>query len=309
MQGISTSKAFTTTLVAFMAALALMASLFAVQPAFADDLAAGSLSTQNLNPSIKVKDTNKVTVAKSITIKAENLTKDQTGTWMWTVKKGSSLVSVSGTDTDTIKVKGVKGGTATLQVAYITDNGKKSTKTLKVNVYGIKSTITKSGIVYQRTSVNTVKVLKTKDRKDLGKKTITIPKTIKVGNNSKYKATYKVTSINRSALVSQKSTTKIVVGDNVKTIGTHAFCGAKKLKSLVIGKSVTKLGKYMVHSNVKSLKTVTIKSTKLTKANVKKCFTGNKTIKTVKVPKSKVKAYKKIFTKANCGAKVTVKAI
>ena len=60
-------------------------------------------------------------------------------------------------------------------------------------------------------------------------------------------------------------------------------------------------------------KTVTIKSTKLSKKSVKNCFKGSK-VKTVKVKvgnkklnKKYVKKYKKFFTKKNCGKKVTVK--
>ena len=52
--------------------------------------------------------------------------------------------------------------------------------------------------------------------------------------------------------------------------------------------------------------TVKVKSTKLTKSTVKNCFKGSK-VKTVKVPKAKYKAYKKIFTKKNCGKTVKVK--
>lgn len=132
-------------------------------------------------------------------------------------------------------------------------------------------------------------------------KTIKAAKTIKYGGK-----TYKVTSIAKNACKDSKAK-KIVVCDNVKIIGRGAFRDMPYLKSLTIGKGVTKLGKYMV-KNSKKLTTVTIKSKKLTKANVKGCFKGSK-VKTVKVPKSKVKAYKKIFTKKNCGRSVTVKAI
>lgn len=57
----------------------------------------------------------------------------------------------------------------------------------------------------------------------------------------------------------------------------------------------------------KALKTIYVKNTvKLTKAGVKKSLKGSK-VKTVKVKKSKVKAYKKIFKKKNSGRKVKVK--
>ena len=57
----------------------------------------------------------------------------------------------------------------------------------------------------------------------------------------------------------------------------------------------------------KKLKTVKIKNTaKLTKSGVKKSLKGSY-VKTVKVKKAKVKAYKKIFKKSNSGRFVTVK--
>lgn len=59
--------------------------------------------------------------------------------------------------------------------------------------------------------------------------------------------------------------------------------------------------------NMLKLKTLNIKyTTKLTKSGVKKSLKGSK-IKTVKVKKSKVKAYKKIFKKKNSGRSVRVK--
>ena len=56
----------------------------------------------------------------------------------------------------------------------------------------------------------------------------------------------------------------------------------------------------------KKTRTVKIKTKKLTKKSVKNCFKGSK-VKTVKVPKKYAKKYKKIFTKKNCGKKVTMK--
>ena len=52
--------------------------------------------------------------------------------------------------------------------------------------------------------------------------------------------------------------------------------------------------------------TVVVKSKKLTSKSVKKCFKGSK-VETVKVPNTKKDAYKMVFTKKNCGKKVTVK--
>ena len=106
-------------------------------------------------------------------------------------------------------------------------------------------------------------------------KTATIPATIKIAGKS-----FKVTTVSANAFKGTK-VTAVTVGKNVTKLAKNAFKGATKLK------------------------TVTIKTTKLTKAGVKGAFKGSKVTK-VKVPKAKYKAYKKIFTNANCGKKVKV---
>ena len=59
------------------------------------------------------------------------------------------------------------------------------------------------------------------------------------------------------------------------------------------------------HRSLKGLLNIK-KTTKLTKAGVKNSLAGS-SVKTVKVKKSKVKKYKKIFKKKNSGKKVKVK--
>lgn len=87
----------------------------------------------------------------------------------------------------------------------------------------------------------------------------------------------------------------------VTEVANSAFSGDKKLKSVTIGKNVKKIGKKAFYK-AKNLKTVKIKSKKI-KSIGKKSF--SKTKATVKVPKSKKKAYKKMLKKA--GFKGTVK--
>ena len=141
---------------------------------------------------------------------------------------------------------------------------------------------------------------------------------------------YKVTRIASKAFYNKKTVNKLIVGANVtvidpyafqgcsnlvsvsglsrvKTIGTKAFAGCKKLKSFTVSSAaLSKIGSY-TFSGDKNLKTISIKNTtKLTKKGVKKSLKGSK-VKTVKVKKSKVKKYKKYFTKKNCGRKVKVK--
>ena len=87
---------------------------------------------------------------------------------------------------------------------------------------------------------------------------------------------------------SNKYVTKIILGKKVKKITNGAF------------------------KNYKKVKTVVIKSKKLSKASVKQCLVGSKVTKIriivgkKSLNKKYVNKYKKIFTKKNCGRKVKV---
>ncbi len=98
---------------------------------------------------------------------------------------------------------------------------------------------------------------------------LTIPKTIKVQGK-----TYKVTEIKAAAFKGMKKLTAVTIGENIKTIGKEAFRNCAKLK------------------------TITIKSRKLTASSIKSnAFKGIYKKATFKCPKGKVKAYKKILLK------------
>ena len=310
MQETHVSKVLGAGIVAIVAMVALWGALFAVQPAYADELTAGdvALTNQSIAPQLTVvASASSVKIDKSITITAKNSIADQTGTWTWTVSNSNAkLTKVSDTK---YKLTGVTDGNVNVTAKFVTDtHGMTGTAATTVKVIGVKkdSKVIAGDFKYQRNGVDTVKLIG-KKKKDLGKKYLTVPKTVKIYDKNGYAATYKVTAIAASTSGFQSKVTKITVGNNVKTIGNHAFCCNPKLKTLILGTSVTKIGQYVVHLRSNSLKTVIVKSTKLTPANVKNCFKYNKSITTVKVPASKLKYYKtKVFTKANCGRKVTV---
>ena len=117
---------------------------------------------------------------------------------------------------------------------------------------------------------------------------------------------------------------------NIKEIGYWAVAECSNLTSITIGEKVTTLGQ-MINTGSNNLKTVTIKSTKLT---AKKCgimggkngdlylgpicatqiynsSTGKITIKniTIKVPKSKLNSYKKILVNNSGLGKYTFKTL
>lgn len=109
-----------------------------------------------------------------------------------------------------------------------------------------------------------------------GKKTsYTVPKTVKYQNVS-----YPVTEIAEKAFYKKIKLKKIVIGKNIEKIGKSAFNGAKNLKR------------------------ITVKTTKLTSVG-KNALKGIHKNAVVKVPKKKLKKYQKLFK--NKGQKKTVK--
>lgn len=287
-----TSKAFKAGVAAAAAAFALAGTMLVAQPAQAVQIN-GAKAVDNAG-TVRIADKTTVTAAE-----AQGLT----GQWKWEAVDGASNVTLSNDTSATVTVTGKKDGWVTLKATFTSEVGATDSATAKVKVVGIESQQTKGGIIYKRTGVDTVTLMNTKGNKDLKKKTLNI-NTVKIADKSGFEAVYKITKINKNGLDKQRKTKKIVVGSNVTEIGNHAFCGAKKLKTLVIGANVTKIGAQIVHVRCPKLKTLTVKSTKLTSA--KKSLKGSK-VKTVKVPKAKKAAYKKLFKKKACGKKVKVK--
>lgn len=101
--------------------------------------------------------------------------------------------------------------------------------------------------------------------KNKSAKKISVPATVKIGG-----LTYKVTEIAPNAFKGSKKLTQVVVSANVTKIGKAAFSGSKNLKKITIkSKGIKSVGKQAF-------------------ANIhKRCV--------IKVPKQKLKAYKKLF--------------
>ena len=154
--------------------------------------------------------------------------------------------------------------------------------------------VTKSDSSKGKPSV-TITKLSAKDKKA---KKVTIPKTITVDN-----VEYQVTGIAAKAFKNSKKLQSIVIPDTITEIGAGSFEGCKNLKSVTIGKGVTSIGKN-AFKNCKNLKKITVKSTKLKKVG-KGALTGINRKCVIKVPKKKLKAYKRRFK--GKGQKKTVK--
>ena len=115
------------------------------------------------------------------------------------------------------------------------------------------------------------------------KKKIVIPDQVTINGY-----TYKVTSIADNAFKNNKNITTVIIGKNIKRIGKKAFNGCKSLRNITI--------------KTKLLKKNTVGSKAFTKAGSK----NYKKLK-VKVPKKKLKLYKKILRKKGLSKKAKMR--
>ena len=225
---------------------------------------------------------------------------------------------VLGTDF-TVSYKNNKNiGTATVVITGIGNYNGSASKTFDIRVKKGK-VIDVGKYKYKVTGISTVAFNGIKSTKTTK---VTIPKTVKYGGK-----TFKVTSIADKALKGKTKVTQVTIGANVKTIGVSAFEGCKKLSKITFGSAattiedkafkncvaltnitipskVTKIDKQAFYG-CKKLKTITIKSTKL-KTVGKNALKGINSKATIKVPKSKLSAYKKLLKGKGQGSKVKI---
>ena len=173
------------------------------------------------------------------------------------------------------KIKGLKAGTTSIEFTLKKDSRLKAATQITVRSKLVKkgSKITVSGNTYKVTSTKSKTVSFYKGKSDVKK--ASVPKTVKIQGK-----TYKVTSIAANAFKNNKKLTSVTVGANVTTIGGKAFYGCKNLKK------------------------ITVKSAKL-KSVGKNALKGIHKKAVVKVPKSKLSKYKKLFKSR--GQKKTVR--
>lgn len=145
----------------------------------------------------------------------------------------------------------------------------------------------------------------------------------KVGNGDTFDASgqlYKRTSASKASylLLMNRAATKagaasVKLGGKkcqVTAIGAGALSGAKSLTSASFTSAKLSSVGSQAFYNCTKLKTISFKSKKLTKKKVgSKAFKGVSSKVTVKVPKSKVKSYKKIFRSKGLSKKAKVKKI
>lgn len=118
---------------------------------------------------------------------------------------------------------------------------------------------------------------------------ISIPSTVRYNG-----ITYRVTSIWANAFKKKSRLTTVSIGHNVSVIGKNAFYKCKKLKKVTIGTGLTQINPGAFHG-VKKGCTITIKSLKLKKVSSR--IDQSVSRMTVRVPKRKYTAYKKLLRK------------
>ena len=163
-----------------------------------------------------------------------------------------------------------------------TDTEKPADTQKPTDIEKVPSKVTVNDSVYKVTSKDDTKTVEYTGTKNDKKSNITIPSTIKINGEN-----YKVTVIKANAFKDNKKIKQITIGKNIKKIGKNAF------------------------KNCKNLKKIVIKTKNLTSKNVgKNVFKGISKKAVIKVPKAKVKAYKKlIIEKGGAYKKTEVKVI
>lgn len=118
---------------------------------------------------------------------------------------------------------------------------------------------------------------------------ISIPSTVRYNG-----VTYRVTSIWANAFKNKSRLTTVSIGHNVSVIGKNAFYKCKKLKKVTIGTGLTQINPGAFRG-VKKGCTITIKSLKLKRVSSR--IDQSVSRMTVRVPKRKYTAYKKLLRK------------
>ena len=148
--------------------------------------------------------------------------------------------------------------------------------------------VTIGKVKYKVTSSSTVSYVSATSKS----KKLTIPSSVTIDGKK-----YSITAIASKAFKAKKNITSVTIPKTVITIDAQAFYGCKSLKKITIPASVKKIGKKAFY-NCSKLTRIEIKTKKLTNKTVGAgAFDKINSSAIVKVPKSKLEAYKILLKK------------
>ena len=211
----------------------------------------------------------------SVTVNGKTLTLDKDYTVKYSnnrnVGKAAVIITGKGMYTGTIKklfnIVLVTGKTYTVnnmkyKVTKVGDNG--------------TGTVALMGTTYSKTAKSFT--------------SLTIGSTATIGG-----ARYKVDAINENAFRNFRYLKKVVIGNNVRMVGSSAFKGCSSLNTLCIGSGVRLIG-LQAFASCKNLKSISVSTTFLTSSSVgRNALSGIYSKAVIKVPASKLSAYKNLF--------------
>lgn len=196
---------------------------------------------------------------------------------------------------DTSKVKMSKAGTYTITVSYGGRSANVQVKVSEVIKKGSKVTVKK--LNYTVTAAGSSKTVTLTGCRDKNtRKTLTVPATITIS-----KTTYNVTAVKEKAFFGCKKLNQVTIGAKVTTIGDQAFSNCRSIKRVKGGAALKQI-KPRAFSGCKNLSKITIRSKKLTKVG-KNAYKGIAAKAEIRVPASKLKAYRRLFSKKYIGYK------
>ncbi len=198
-----------------------------------------------------------------------------------------------------------KSAEGKVEVSYVAPNSKTKKVTIPATITLADGTVADvstiaAGAFKKNTKIQEITI--GKNVKTIGKEAFSGCKNLK-----KVKSAKNVTSIGKNAFANCTKLNSVAMSTKLTSIGEKAFYNCKSLKKITIPKNVKSIGK-SAFQNCKNLKTINIKTTKLTKKNVKKnAFKGIHSKVKIDVPNSKKKAYKSMLDARGVGEQATIK--
>ncbi len=237
---------------------------------------------------LKISGVSSLTFSKSATFKTEGGSGD--GEVRWFITSGKKYATINA---KTGKVLATGIGTVTVKAEKEGDGQYKDASTtfqFKTVLPKKNEVVTISKVKYRVTNAASGKeavAYAAPSSKNITK--VVIPAAVKMGSKS-----FKVTSIGKSAFKACKKLKSVTIGKNVTVIGVGAFQDCKALTKITIPANVQVIDRN-VFAHDSNLKTITVKSKKITQVGTKAFKAINRKAK-IKVPSSKLSQYKELFS-------------